>query len=112
MRCIWEDGEAGMESVVTFCISYRMALLLCRIYGCGNENAGWYGGCCLRLAYLGRWLVLLWSMLCASEGKETNEEKEIDIDREKQMEKEEVNFSIREDGVAGMDYVVCVWRIW
>ena len=41
-----------------------------------------------------------------------NEEKEIEIHREKEMEKEEDNYSIREDGVAGMDYVVCVRRIW
>ena len=54
----------------------------------------------------GRMRVLLWSMLCASVKKKTDEEKE------KKEKEEEDNCSIREDSIAGMDYVVCVCRIW
>ena len=64
----------------------------------------------------GRMRELLWNLLCASVEKKTDEmemEKEKEKEKgkkEKQMEKEGESCRIREDGIAGMDYI-CVWRV-
>ena len=54
--------------------------------------------------------LILYSMLCAHLEKKKDKEKN---EKQKEIEKvkEEDNSCRRENGVAGMDYVVYVWRI-
>ena len=88
-----------------------MAVLIWSMFGGGDGNAG--GGTQYVVCVLRIWQdegAAMEYVVCFCEkedGRGEGEEGEGD-----EKEKEEHNCSIREDSIAGMDYVVCVCRIW
>ena len=92
-----------------------MALLIWSMFGGGDGNAGGgkqYVVCVLRMWQDEGAAMEYVVFFCEKEDGRGEGAEEKGDEKEKEKEKEEDNCSIREDSIAGMDYVVCVCRIW